>query len=492
MADVAINDRARVFVFPNGVLGCNQKPTYGDCFSVDGLTQDGGDVTKVECPDPKQYGRFVEVASFRGERGRLTTKLTKRMTLSELSFLRTLFDQECPGDVHIHWGQCTDPTAFNQYQLAWILPKAYFTNWSTDTTIAQTSGDRAPVNESVDVSAADFYQVLAVLRYSRRASALTPTNPIVDVILCDARACAGDACQPSTGCDKYYALDNVNQIFRSTDGGATWAASTIPAANVPSAPIAMACVGSYLVVVLTDGSISWINRNDFDLGVTTSWRTSTAVLSGTPTDILGYTSATYGAIALITTATGNIYTLDENILLTLTDNTAAGGAQINGIATNGDVSLMVGNAGMILVNDGLVWSASPTTPTANALHTALVKSTKNWYVGGANGELWCTTDGGCTWNRTTFPDYNAGGVVVTDLCQSNEHVIWMTANGKVYRSIDGGSTWVLEPNDSTPGCRAAVTALGSVSQLACCVYNSNRVVAVGTATAGGGLILLGE
>lgn len=489
---VTFNDRARVFIFKNGVNVCNAKSVYGDCFSVEGLSQDGGDVNKVECPDPKQYGRFIEVGAYRGERGRLTTTITRRLTISELSFLRSLFDQECPGDVHLHWGECTDPTNFNQYKVAWVLPGAYFTNWSTDTTIAQTSGDRAPVNESIEMSAADLWQILATLRYSRRNAALMPAFGIVDAVLCDSRACAGDACPPSTGCDKFYAVDSDSQIFRSVDGGATWVASSIPAANDPANIVGITCVGSYIVVIFSNGAFSWINRNDLDLGVTTSWRTSTTLLTGAPTDILSFTSASEGSIALITTASGIVYLLDENLLLSTSDSVTAAGLSLNAISSNGNTTVIVGNTGAVLVNTDGVWAASQVSPTVQNLHTALVKTDRNWLVGGENGELWCTDDAGCTWSQTLFPDYNAGGVVVTDLCMSNNHVVWMAANGKLYRSINGGSSWVSEPNDTTPGCRTAVANLGSVTRLSCCSYDPNRVVAVGTAAAGGGLIMLGE
>jgi hypothetical protein len=342
------------------------------------------------------------------------------MTLKELSFLRTLFDRECPGDIHIHWGECTDPTQFNQYQTAWILPSAYFTNWSTDTTIAQQSGDRAPVNESVDVSARDFIQVKAALSYSRRASALTPTNTVVDVTLCDSRACAGDACAPSTGCDKYYAVDEVDQVFRSIDGGDTWTAATIPEANLPGVeiPVAIACVGSYIVVVLSAGSISFINRNSFDLG-NDDWSTLTTAVTGVPTDMISMVTANQGSIGLISTASGSIYQLDSSMNLTLLDSSTSGGAAINGLNTNGEFAIAAGAAGLVMFFDGDVWSQAPTVPVNAALHTGLVKTEKTWLVGGASGNQWCTADGGCTWVQVKYDGYLAGGAIVTDFCESN-------------------------------------------------------------------------
>lgn len=494
--NVVTNDLARVFIFPRGVNICAARPVYGDCFTVEGLSQDNGDVTRVECPDPRQYGKFIEVGVIRGEIGRLTTTINRRMTMNEVLLLRSMFDDDCPVDIHFHWGRCTDPTAFNQYMQAWILENVLVTNWSTDTTIAGGSGDRAPVNEAVDISAGSFYQVLATLKYSARVPAMT-TDPIVDVALCDTKACSGDACPPSTGCDKYYAISNLCFIYGSLDGGDTWTSHTIPAPNcfVDDAPtvitvVGISCLGPYVVILFSDQHISYIRRDSLDFGGTDWTSIDLSMSTDIPTTI-DTIETREGPVSIILTTNGNIYGLDQFLTLTLLDGTAGGGLQLNDVASNGNIAVVVGHTGTVLYFKDGVWSEVVTAPTAVNLFSALVKTDKNWYVGGASGELWCTADGGCSWTRVLFPGF--AGTTVNDLCLSNTHVLWMTAGGDLYRSIDGGSTWVQEPNDSTPGCRTAVAALGDVTKLACCAYNPNKIVAVGTSNAGAdGLIMLGQ
>lgn len=490
---IANNDLARTFLFPNGVAACNVRPIYGDCFSVDGLTQDGGDVTDIECPDPLQYGKFKKIGFTRGQVGRVTTTLQRHMTLEDLAILRSIFDGGCPVDVHFHWGLCTDPTAFNQYMQAWILEEVVPTSWSTDPLIALTSGDRAPVNESLDISATNFYQIKAELNYSKRAATLT-TVPILSITICSNKSCGGDACPPASGCDKVYALDNVGDILVSLDSGGTWIKVNIPAVTGTPAPLDVVCLGPSVAIFYADGTIGYLPRNDLDRNVTTAWvALPTAVPTvALATIIMANSIATLsGPMAIVGESDGSIYQVDDQFNVTLLDNTSASGVQVNAATAKDDLILYVGNAGLVMVQrpgSNLV-SKVLTAPTAVNLFAAVVKTRNNWIVAGAGGEMWCTNDGGCTWDQISG---SAIGVdTITDMCANNRHVIWASAGGSIYRSIDGGSTWVLEPNGST-SCRVAAASLGDVTKLGCCVFDHNRIIGVGTAGVGAGLIAIGE
>lgn len=490
---VATNDLARVFLFPTGVNACNVRPVYGDCFSVDGLTQDNGDVTRIECPDPTQYGKFREMGVIRGEKGRLTTTLSRRMIIEEIAQLRKLFDEDCPFDAHLHWGVCTDPTAFNQYAAAWVLRDVYVTNWSTDPVVALQSGDRNPVNESIDVSAGDFYQILATLRYTARAATLT-TDPVVDLAICGFKSCGGDACPPSNGCDKVYAISDACQLFVSLDGGGTWNEIAVTCPGDPAeTPVGVTCLGDYVVIVTAEGSYIYDLRNNLDLDDASWASVQGAITVGTDGNPIGihtvFTST--GPVALIYTDTGRIFALDSNLNLTLQNDEVAADAAINNMASGSGVIVAALDGGVVMVNSNGIWSQTANAPTATDLHSVVVKTAKNWYVGGEDGELWCTADGGCTWAQVVFPESAEPGTVVTDMAMSNTHVLWMAAGGRIYRSIDGGSSWVIEPNDSSPGCRIAAAELGTVSKVVACTHDPNRIMGVGTADTAG-LIVLGE
>ena len=87
-SNVARNDLVRLFYRED----CSDKYTFLNCVALDGLSQDQ-DVTDVWCPRDDVYGQFERVAVIRGEKSRLTSTLTSRMSRTDLSLFYSLFRQ---------------------------------------------------------------------------------------------------------------------------------------------------------------------------------------------------------------------------------------------------------------------------------------------------------------------------------------------------------------------------------------------------------------
>ena len=117
---VARNDLSRAFIFQDGMEVCCPTPHYFPCLGVDSLSQDFGDITRVECPDPFNYGQFIEVAQLPGETGRMTTTLSTRLSRTELSMFRNMAIRGCGFDLHLHFGLCQKPTDFNAFDICWV------------------------------------------------------------------------------------------------------------------------------------------------------------------------------------------------------------------------------------------------------------------------------------------------------------------------------------------------------------------------------------
>jgi photosystem II stability/assembly factor-like uncharacterized protein len=215
-------------------------------------------------------------------------------------------------------------------------------------------------------------------------------------------------------------------------------------------------------------------------------------LSGDPVSVYG-ANTSYGPIMLIGTTTGFIYQIDNNLVVTLLDDASAEGDAINGISSNGEIVIFVTAGGKVLIQReaGGIIAATLEDPTATVLLSGIVKTRNHWLVAGEDGGMWCTLDGGCSWVEVTIAGLGSGDDI-TALCASSKHILWAAVGGVIYRSIDGGSSWVQDPNDTSPGCRTAAAALGTITRLACCVHNQNMVVGVGSTTGGDGLILLGQ
>lgn len=503
---IATNDLARIFMFPRGVNDCKSEGVYLACLGVDGLTQDNGEVNKIECPDPFGVG-FKEVGVYRGEKGRLTTTLTGRLDINQLSLFRAMFDRDCPVDIHIHWGACTNLDAFNQYSVAWVLKDVYVTSWGTDPVIAMMSGDRNVVNETIDVSAGDFYQVKAALVYSVRSTGLTATQPFAGFTVCGRKACQGDPCPPSEGCDKIYGFTEDHHLVYSTNDGVDWFELLIPVVNQGTDPVDVMCECNNLNLYWGNGVVSTIRRSDVDLlvsGVTTlaasPWLLRTNNINITTRLVRSGLNVDFGGPFLIDTA-GSLYRAsdkcDPTCGVTQLEDLAAAPVTFNDAHGNDGVFVAVGQTA---AGVGTIYSYQPasgfvpvpTMPSVNPFHSVFVKSKNHWIVGGINGEMWCTTDGGFTWTAICYPGFSTAPLpTVTDLCVSNSHVLWMTAGGVAYRSVDGGVTWAYEPNNINALSNIQMRNYGNFNRVACCDQDPNKVWFTGTTLAGLPLAVIG-
>lgn len=481
---IATNNRARLFLMPRGVNDCLNEPIYIACVGIDGLSQDGGEINKIECPDPKKPS-YKEVGIYRGEKGRMTTTITNRLSVDELALMRSIFDMGCTVDAHVHWGACTELDDFSQYRIAWVLQSIYSSNWGTDPIIAMQSGDVAPVNETLDISIGEFFQLKSQLTYAARQVGFDATGTIVDAAVYGRSSCAGDACPPSPGCDKFYAFTSDHYIEYSIDNGVNWTGIQLPVANRGVGPVGLVVNGRNVIVIYADGVVTAISRADIDLTrvgaldpdtQTWVWRTidlGVDVVAWTNGDGVGN-----GSMMFID-SDGTLYRASDRNDPTcgVTEVDSVTGVTFVAMDARDGVLVAVADDGQVYTwRPGTAFAAAPTVPTASAMQTVLVKNNYNWLMGGEGGELWCTSDAGLTWKQVCFPGYSAGTPpTVTSLAMSNQHTLWMTAGGVLYRSIDGGATWAYEPNTENTLQQLTLRNMGVLSGATACEDNPNLV-----------------
>src|SRR3990167_7750021 len=267
---------SRVYIIDGRARG-DHKPSYESCLRMTGLSQGYGDVERVECPDPYQYGKFIEVATIRGATDRPTTTIEGRYPIDLLSSLLALARKGCTFDVQLHMGDCTDPSVFNDYKKVLVLESAYLTNFGTDDLGALASGDNAVVNENADLSGKDAYELRPLAVGAAAASIVTVE--VLDVVICDTIQC-GDCGEQSDGCERVYALTTAAggspgtpaDIVFSIDKGVSWAAHDIDTLATAEVPDELDCIGSYIVVVAnaTD-SIHYALKSEFDGFTDPTW-----------------------------------------------------------------------------------------------------------------------------------------------------------------------------------------------------------------------------
>ncbi len=482
---IARNDYARAFIFSKGIFKCNTTGEFVSCISVDALAQDRGDVTKIECPSEEAYGEFTEVGIIPGELSRMTTTLTGRMSRTELSSFYKLFIDGCPFDLHLHFGLCNAPDAFNQYDKALVFENVYVTSFGTDPLIALQSADRAVINETMDISIGNFYELVNLV-YGERANAQTTDDQIVTMEICDRRSCGADCDDASSGCDKIFAASSDYVAYYSDDAGLTWTRQVITGAPpVGGLIVDGTCWNDLWVLLDNQGTFWYVDRADLLDGVGVFSSVASA-LTGTGTSLdtnhgTGVIVGSNGNIAVFTDPEGGTTLVDAGF--------AAGNNTLNDVYIGDGAAVAVGNLGTVVYSyDTEVWYTSPTSPgAALTLTSVVVKSKNNWLVGTSNGQVWCTDDGGRTWGRVKYPTWLTNTGTVTDMQLSTRHVLYMTIGTALYRSIDGGSSWVAEPNS-----KLNFTTNGGLHSIATCRDNPNFVLVGGQGVGGDGMIIAGD
>ncbi len=185
-----------------------------------------------------------------------------------------------------------------------------------------------------------------------------------------------------------------HSMYKTTDGGAAWAQVNVP---TTSDIRAMSFLNDTLgwitpleenIYKTTDGGVSWIQQNN---GLT-----------------------------------GNLHNI--NVCFTDADNGFVTGIRIIGM----DVESYI----LRTTNGGQDWTADFSYQNQDTDPIFFINQDTGW-IGGSNGFLIKTTDGGETWQY-----HNAGPVYITSLFFNNEHDGWLTGfDGALYQTIDGGNLW---------------------------------------------------
>ena len=486
--NVAANFNSRLFLINGGIFRCGVKPQFAECAAVDSLSQDRGDITKVECPSKHRYGEFDEVYSFSGELSRVTTTLTTYMSHKSASQFANLFRDDCSFDLHVHFGECQNPSDFNQYDKALILSDVRTTSWGTDPLGVLSAADKGVVQETLEVSAAYILEVIN-LKYGRTGTASVTDGEIVAAVVADTKTCGGTCGDSSDGCQVVFMVTDDGFLYYSTDGGYNWEKEEAVdvATNVTSIPVDLVVVGDTIIVVTADDMLYSTSREAFlKDSSTATWDVTDISASATLAGSLVAADSAYD-LGVLVGAGGVILSVDMYGEVRVEENGGLTASDLNAVDVGSEGVLIGGSAGTVLFSpDGTNFEVAVSAPSAAAISSVLMKSEKNWIVGTETGELWCTDNQGVTWERVTFPGWAGATTPVVSLQSSGPHVVYMIQNNKFLRSIDGGSSWIVQPsNTKTPFPTATLTTI------AACYDDVNKVVVAGV-NGGVGTVIVGE
>lgn len=460
---------------------------YLGCAKIGDPSWPLGDVTRVECPDPNQYGAFIEQAKIRGARGRVSVPIMARYDFG-YSTLLEIARQGCDFDLHALLGDCVTPS---DYRSGWKkmiqFPGGLLTQYAIENLGAIESGEANPTNENVDASAKELYELVRSSFTELLAS--TVARELVSVDVCDSVNC-GDCGAPSDGCSNVFTVmvgtgatpGTLPSVIASDDGGSTATTTNIDTMFSNETPEDSECIGDLFVVIAsTSNSLHYADAavllgNAAPLGST--W---TEVTSGF-NNVSPY--AIYSADSTHTWIVGN------SGYIWFTDDPAAGvTAQSSGGVTvqalrdvhacDTDNVVAVGdnNAVLYTTNGGDTW-ASVTGPSVGvSLRAVWVVSPTVWMVGNAAGALYYTTNSGYSWVQITLP---GSLTAIYDIQSPNGTVFYLGGEsggtGRILKSTAYGisGTWYVMPEN-----KGALMDNDRINSLAVCNEKPGTVYGVG-------------
>ncbi len=497
MPDPLNSAQSRVWLI-DGRARPDHTPEFLDFMKLGSMEQNFGGVNPIFEPSKTKYGAFDLVGNFRDEIERPTTSMVGHYARILKSRMLELAAAGCAFDLQLHIGQCEDPGIFDEFEKIVIFEGVLLESYSTDDVGALEPGEQGKVDETGDISADRMYEFKPLTTAARTPSVVT--NQLLDVIICDSSSC-GDCEDESNGCQKIMAISSAAggspstpaDVVFSLDGGKTWAAHDIDTLGAAEDPSAIACVGSYVVVVSNaSGSQHVALISEFDgvadpafTEVTTGY-----VVSGEPNDIWSL-----GNFAFIVGDRGYIYKTDNPAAnVEVID---AGAATISDLqrvhAISKDFAIAVGNDGRIVKIENELASVLMTSPIniGTNFSAVWVKTDKEWFVGDNAGDFRRTLDGGATWTEIALP----GGALtdITEIQMSSDSVMYVSGTrlgkGEVFISVNGGQSFIRTERDAAN----TMPANDEITALAVCPFDVDFFVGVGLhENAADGFIVIGS
>lgn len=429
-------------------------PTYQSNMKAGSLSYSAGDVEKIEVPDPNSFDKFIEVGVIRGDSDRPSITLTGRYAADIKSSLLKLTNQGCPVDVHINFGQCTNPSNNNSYTKKIVIENAYSTDYETEDLGALGTDERAMVNEEVTISGRNVYELVYNSWTTKAADVVT--NELLDITLADNASC-GDCETESDGCNRVFAITSAAggspttpaDVVFTLDGFLTVYAHDIDTLGTSDDPSGVAALGDNLVVVSeASESLHYAPIADFNAytdpaftEVSTGFVTGAGGRKVSATNNRIYIAAADGYIYYTANPASGVTALESGTLTTSDYNDI--------VALTDDFVVAVGNAGVIVkTENGSTFSAvnSPVGVGVN-INTVVVFDTSTYMIGTSTGNVYYTRNSGESWTEKTFTASGTGSV--EHIVRAGDTRMYMShtvsSRAKVLVSDDGGNSWVVAP-----------------------------------------------
>jgi len=429
---------------------------YRGRMRMGGFTIPFGDVTPIKEPSMKAYDQFEIVGKIKGEAGLPTTSVSAR-----LSHANELMETPCPLHLQVHYGSCQDPTDLHRgWDLIFDFEGAELSSIEATDLTAISEDQQALVELTASLSATRIQEVRRMMLTERADEAILRT--VVKVLVADYISC-GDCGYLSDGNQRILAVMQGSgaaspglppELIVSINQGRTVMEYDITTLTGDEQPTGLAVAGARVLVPSTAaGSVSYADLTSLD-----TWAEVTDGFAGVADPIAVFALA--ATIVWVVGTNGHIWFSESptSSYEVQEAGTLAAGEDLTCIhACNSQDVLVGGGNGTLLYtnNGGLAWALAPTTPTLDDINCVWMQTTYRWLVGDNAGHLWYTNDAGATWSEITFPGSGTGRV--EDIVFARHpagpfgflaHTKYDVAtgyDGRILRTIDHGNSWYILP-----------------------------------------------
>jgi len=447
-----------------------------------------GEETRISAPDKNNFDRDVEVGTVPGETERATLGIGTRST-SLQSILLDWTNRNCRVDIFALSGKCGNPQDFTEGGEKWVyFPDGKISGHAYENFGAYGADENNPTNESVPMTAEDYYEFLYMRQDQIGSSVTTREIYTVDTV-------PGDDCDDCPdNCSKVLMTmagasatpGTQPSLLYSADGGESWSSQTISTLFSNENIVDGAVVGgSFIIISNIANELHWTSVDEIYEATNTWNQVNSGFVASKNVNALSALDVRHIWIV----GNGGYVYFAENFKVGVT-------VQDAGVATTQHLQsvhafdtknvLAVGNSNAVIFtsNGGVTWESVTGPAVGINLGACWMWDSKTWIVGegsGGNGKLWLTTNSGITWTQIGLPaTYTRIDKIY--FASEAEGYIAARSGGQSYvlRTITGGYEWVVLPQ----GKKGTAISNSYLRDLAVCDQFSNTVYSAGLAANG--------
>lgn len=451
----------------------------------DDPTKSVGEETRISVPDPDNFGRDTQVGTMRGEEERATFSIAIRST-AQRSILQDWKNRRCSVDFFAVSGKCGNPQDFTEGGEKWVFfYDGKISSHSFENFGAFGLDENNPVNETVDLTADDYWEFLYLRQDKIGDNVTTREIYAIDV---DAETDCDDCADAGKRVLMVMAGNSATPgtqpiLLYSSDKGETFSQNTINQLfsneNVVGAEV---IGGDYVILSNTANGLVWTKIDEVYEGVNQWNRVTSGFVTNKQPNAFSFANIRN---AWVVGNGGYIYFMSNyKVGVEVQD---AGVATTNHLrsvhALDTNNVLIVGDANTVVYssNGGSTWESVIGPSVGVNLGTCWMWDQDTWFVGegsGGTGKLWYTTNRGVTWVQKGLPAlYDRIEKVV--FVSKAEGYLSAHAGGQSYilRTITGGYEWVVLPS----GKRGTPVSNSRLNDIAVTKRYENLVYAAGLA-----------